>query len=114
MNKREKNKERLGTRCSPNSQKLNGQDQVVTVGEPLLHVTTLFVVLSLSSSSPALDVLPAHTETFRMYTRKRDESTHGTFSVPHHTQHTTHTPHNNTQQRTTTTQQHSRREAEKM
>ena len=31
-------KERSGTCCSPNCQTLNGQDQVVTVGKPLVHV----------------------------------------------------------------------------
>ena len=42
-------KERSGTCCSPNSQTLNGQDQVVTVVEPLVHERTLFFF----SSSPA-------------------------------------------------------------
>ena len=101
----------------------NGQDQVVTVGELLAHVRTLFLFVlylppSLLPSSPlstppsllAISRPVCRFNTPRRFECTRCESTHFFFSVPLHTQtpqHTTHAPllppptHSNTAQYTT-------------
>ena len=59
-------------------------------------------------------VVPVHTGTFRTYTRRRVEWTHGVFQrVTHDTPHRTHTHHNTTQHNNTTTTPHGDRDRDR-